>query len=86
MSAWDGKTGTYDERFYLDEFMEWGVMRLFELFADVEKVDLRPGHHDADESPVVSAQTLRGMWWEMIWYKIDTRQSSMKHDTQSQER
>lgn len=62
--AGDNKTGTYDKRFYLDEFMEWGVVRLFELFADVEEVDLRPGHHDADESPVISAQTLK--WGEGV--------------------
>lgn len=54
------KTVTYEHGFYLDEFMEGGVVRLLELFANVEKVDLATGHHDADQRPVVCAQALRG--------------------------
>lgn len=51
---------TYNESLYLDEFMQRGVMGLLEIFADVEEVNLRAGHHDTDESPVICSQALQG--------------------------
>lgn len=51
---------TYNERLYLDEFMQRGIMGLLEIFADVEEVNLRAGHHDPDKSPVVCSQALQG--------------------------
>jgi len=53
------QTETYDRGFYLDELVERGVVRLLELFADVEEVALAPGHHDADQRPVVRPQALQ---------------------------
>ena len=75
----DKKTITYDKRFYLDEFVERGVVRLFELFADVEEVDLTPGHHDANECPVIGAQAL-GKGGEIQ----TTREKKTQNMTQSQ--
>lgn len=57
---YDKEHTTYNERLYLDEFMQRGFMGVLELFADVEEVNLRAGHHDTDESPVVCSQPLQG--------------------------
>lgn len=51
---------TYNERLYLDEFMQRSIMGLLELFADVEEVNPGAGHHDTGESPVVCSQALQG--------------------------
>lgn len=59
-SIFDKEHTTYNERLYLDEFMQRGFMDVLELFADVEEVDLGAGHHDTDESPVVCSQALQG--------------------------
>lgn len=39
--------------------MEGGVVRFLELFTNVEKIDFTPGHHDADQRPVVCTETLQ---------------------------
>ena len=49
---------TYNHGFYLDEFMERGLVRVFELLANVEHVDFTAGHHDTDQSSVVCAKAL----------------------------
>lgn len=38
--------------------MEGNVVCFLELFANVEKVNLRTGHHDADQRSVVCAEAL----------------------------
>ncbi len=59
-SMFEKEHTTYNERLYLDEFMQRGVMGLLEIFTDVEEVNLRAGHHNTDESPVVCSQALQG--------------------------
>lgn len=53
------RTPTYDHSFYLDEFMEGDIMCILEFFANVEKVDLTTGHHDADQRSVVCTKALQ---------------------------
>lgn len=50
---------TYDQSFYLDEFVERDVMCFLELFANVEKVNLTTGDHDANQCSVICAKTLQ---------------------------
>lgn len=39
--------------------MEGRIMRILELFTNVEKVDLATGHHDADQRSVIRTEALQ---------------------------